>query len=304
MAEKEPRKEAIGRGELYFLWHPTTPDTFSGYGLTTQLGSKEVLVGLLMVDRPKPADPEWLNQLEATFGEYYLVAMTTTGERGIVCHMQIEPDSQPYLCQLPLDKAGAITQALAPLLEIPPEPSFHLRWDEVQNLWTSEPIIPNNLPPELQATFQQTGPGCIATETNIGVVHVCHATDQDIEGFANKPVRCRWELALLPTAPVLRLNLVILDDPQNPYRFESFLNIGDEDQARILETLLSQEKLYFPFHGEDCRCHFTKVINHDPEQRQQLQEVAAQARDYWGTIPEEQRNFDQAKLEFQQRFPL
>jgi hypothetical protein len=302
MTEKEPRKEAIGRGELYFLWHPATPDTFSGYGLTTHPGSKELLVGLLMVDRPQPVDPDWLDQVEATFGEYELVAMTASGERGIACHMQIEPDSQPYLRQLPLDKAAAIEQALAPLLEAPPKPGFRLRWDEALKLWTSELIIPNNLPPELQKVFERTGPGCAAAETNIGVVHICHAADRDIEGFANKPMWCRWELVLLPTAPVLRLNVAILDRPQNPFRFESFLNIGDEEQARILETLVTQEKLYFPFYGQDFRCRFTKVVEHSPEQRRQLQELVVQARDHWQAIPEARRNFDQAKIEFQQRF--
>jgi hypothetical protein len=95
------------------------------------------------------------------------------------------------------------------------------------------------------------------------VLHVCHAADRDIEGFANKPVWCRWELALFPTAPVLRLDLVIMDHSQNPDRFESFLNVGDEDQARILEMLLAQEELYFPFHGDGFAYRFTKMIKHD-----------------------------------------
>jgi hypothetical protein len=37
-----------------------TEQIFSGYGLTMQSGSKEFLAGLLMVDRPKPADTEVL----------------------------------------------------------------------------------------------------------------------------------------------------------------------------------------------------------------------------------------------------
>ena len=84
MREREPGKETIGRGDLFFLWHPVIDELFSGYGLTTQPGSNEFLVGLLMVDRPRPADPEWLKEVEATFGECHLVAMTATGERGIV----------------------------------------------------------------------------------------------------------------------------------------------------------------------------------------------------------------------------
>ena len=83
MGEKEPRKEIIGKGELFFLGHPGTEETFSGYGLTMQPGSKEFLVGLLMVDRPRPVDPEWLNDVEATFGEYHLVPMTAAGEQGL-----------------------------------------------------------------------------------------------------------------------------------------------------------------------------------------------------------------------------
>jgi len=58
MHEREPQKETIGKGELFFLWHPGTEEIFSGYGLTTQAGSAEILVGLLMVDRPHPADPQ------------------------------------------------------------------------------------------------------------------------------------------------------------------------------------------------------------------------------------------------------
>ena len=61
-----------------------------GYGLAMRPGSNELLAGLLMVDRPRPADPQWLADVEATFGECHLVAMTAAGERGIACQMQIE----------------------------------------------------------------------------------------------------------------------------------------------------------------------------------------------------------------------
>lgn len=75
------------RGDLYFLSHPGTENVFSGYGLVAREGFKDYLVGVLMVDRPRPADPEWLRLVEETFGEYELVEMTATGERGIVCQM-------------------------------------------------------------------------------------------------------------------------------------------------------------------------------------------------------------------------
>ena len=39
MGEREPRKETIGKGELFFLWHPGTEEIFSAYGLTMRPGS-------------------------------------------------------------------------------------------------------------------------------------------------------------------------------------------------------------------------------------------------------------------------
>ena len=66
MVEREPAKETIGRGDLFFLWHPGTGQIFSGYGLAMRPGSKDLLSGLLMVDRPRPADPEWLAEVEVS----------------------------------------------------------------------------------------------------------------------------------------------------------------------------------------------------------------------------------------------
>ena len=61
--------------------------------MTMQAESSEPLVGLLMVDWSRPADPGWLAEVRATFGECHLVAMIAVGERGIACQMQIETES-------------------------------------------------------------------------------------------------------------------------------------------------------------------------------------------------------------------
>jgi hypothetical protein len=82
---------------------------------------------------------------------------------------------------------------------------------------TPEPSA-NELPDEIREVFEKTGYGCLAAETNIGVVHVCHAADADIEGFADKPVAYQWQLINMPTAPLLRLQIDILDQPDTPYR--------------------------------------------------------------------------------------
>ena len=144
MREREPQNETIGKGELFFLEHPGTEQIFSGYGLTVRPGTKEFLVGLLMVDRPAPVDPGWLAEVRATFGEYQLVPMTASGERGIACHMQIEPESRSYLREYPGEKAAAIQIALEPLLDHLPSPFFTLRWDEAARAWCSRFGFPTN----------------------------------------------------------------------------------------------------------------------------------------------------------------
>jgi len=298
MHERAPRRETIGRGEILFLSHPGTQETFSGYGLTAQPGTEELLVGLLMIDRPHPADPEWIAEVEDAFGECELVAMTPAGERGIACQMQIEPDSLHHLRRFSGEKVAAIRTALQPLLVNPPKPAFTLRWDKESQRWRSEFAAMDELPEEIRKVLEEFGYGCLVAETNIGVVHVCHAADGDIEGFANKPVSYQWQLLKMPTAPLIRLELAILDCLNDAYRFESFLNVADDDQARVLAQLAGQDRLYLAFYGDDLSHRFTKIVNHDRQQWQYLDELSAEALGHWDQILPEQRDFDRAKAEF------
>src|SRR5262249_22756039 len=128
--------------QITFLWHPGTTDIFSGYGLV--LGPAHV-VGLVMVDRPAPVDPGWLAMIHRAWGDYQLVAMTTSGERGLVCHMLIAEPSTPYLRVLPHPHLGALRDALVPLLHDLPRVTLGLAWDPDRRCWVShlvEPPIP------------------------------------------------------------------------------------------------------------------------------------------------------------------
>jgi hypothetical protein len=119
---------------LVFLWHPGTRDRFSGYGLIIALSR---LVGLIMVDRPTVADPEWLAEIERTFGSYELIPMTQTGERGIVCQMQVAEDSGQYLKRLVHPQSRAIREALRPLRRHPPSVTLEVRWQADRQCWVS-----------------------------------------------------------------------------------------------------------------------------------------------------------------------
>jgi hypothetical protein len=43
---------------------------------------------------------------------------------------------------------------------------------------------------------------------------------------------------------------------------------------------------------------YTKEVDHDQQQWQKIDEMAIQAMNYWLQIPEERRDFDQAKATF------
>jgi hypothetical protein len=134
------------------------------------------------------------------------------------------------------------------------------------------------------------------------VVHVCHASDRDIAGFRDKPVLSRWQLIKMPTAPLVRLTLTIQDQPTNPYRFESFLNVAEPDQESILAQLTNQDRLYLAFYGDDPQYHYTKIISHSKHRWQFLDEMVNKARKYWESLPEGQRDYAGRKADFMKRY--
>ena len=128
----------IARGDLFFLWHPGTECSFSGYGLAVGDGRKDRLVGLLMVDRPFPASEVWLTSVSLEFREFSLYAMTDTRERGMACHMRIDAESLAYVRKLDIPMTEQMRRALEPLLAEPPKPLFLMKWDPALDLWASQ----------------------------------------------------------------------------------------------------------------------------------------------------------------------
>ena len=126
----------VKKGELFFLLHPGEVQ-FSGYGLAMEHGSANHLVGVLMVDRPQPVSPAWLQTLEARFGRCELYPMVKSGERGLACQMWIAEESLVHVRQLPGSFARSLQEALFPLLLQPPAPQLDVTWDASARVWRS-----------------------------------------------------------------------------------------------------------------------------------------------------------------------
>ncbi len=139
MAHRHQGRHAHRGHAVLFLWHPDTKDIFSGYGLVLAPGH---LVGLVMVDRPEPVDPGWLETIHNAFGSYQLVAMTQRGERGLVCQMLIAPESTQYLRILPDVRIGALRDVLRPLLGDLPMVTLALAWSPDNHCWVSQIVDP------------------------------------------------------------------------------------------------------------------------------------------------------------------
>lgn len=127
----------VKRGDLLFLTHPGTHDVFSGYGLAVESGSAAHLVGLLLVDRPRPVSTIWLNRVKSHFGEYKLYPMTQNGERGIACEMWIDEASLSHVQPMDNPMAHLLHDALLTLLIYPPVPKFLMSWHNPTHFWQS-----------------------------------------------------------------------------------------------------------------------------------------------------------------------
>jgi hypothetical protein len=128
---------------LVFLWHPGAVDRFSGYGLRV---APAHLIGVVMIDRPKPAASNWLEDIHQTFGGYDLVTMARDGARGIVCQMRIVEESRVHLRLMRHPQREQICQALRPLLAAPPAVTLSMTWDDRSGGWVSTIVRPPRFP--------------------------------------------------------------------------------------------------------------------------------------------------------------
>ena len=108
------------------------------------------------------------------------------------------------------------------------------------------------------------------------------------------PAGAQWQLIRMPNGPLIRLELSIYDRPDLPFRFESFLNIADREQAQILDRLANQDRLGFAFFGDNLEHQLSCTLPHTEQQWQQLDGIVSQANDYLNRLPEKIRDFDQA----------
>lgn len=152
----------------------------------------------------------------------------------------------------------------------------------------------NSLPPMLATFLKDQQYGCLTHSTDQGTVLVMKAPRHEIERISGSlPVQVRHELHHHPTAPVIRMEVIIYDDPERPLAFESFINVEDPQQRADYADLATQPELHMLFYDEALAHRLTKSVAHSI--RGTVPEVLEKADELFHAIPEDEFDFDKAK---------
>jgi len=160
----------------------------------------------------------------------------------------------------------------------------------------SDPLMPIELTPEL-ADFLRRQPhyACVTHATSEGTAYVIRAPAADLVTLrGTMPIGLRHELYALPSAPVIRSVLTIMDRPRAPLRLETFCNVAEPDQRADFAALADQERLLLLFYDEELRHRLAKRVPY-PD-RSDVPLILARADELRAAIPASRFNFDRAKL--------
>ena len=157
-----------------------------------------------------------------------------------------------------------------------------------------EQELSSPLPPDLVQFLHNREYACLTHATDKGTAFIIKAPSYDIESVRGRvPIYLSHKLYAHPAAPVIRILLVIYDQPDRPLALETFINVEDPQQEADFERLTKQEESYLLFYDELLQHRLTKGIRlGEPEP---LVEVLKQAKRLLAAIPKDQFSFEKAK---------
>jgi hypothetical protein len=159
------------------------------------------------------------------------------------------------------------------------------------------------LPPALREHFRTVETGAVTTETNLGtalIVKVPIATAARLVGEV--PIGIDHQLFNRPSAPVIRMVTAFYDQAGDPLVFETFFNIGHEQQRREYEGLTKQEELPILIHDEELEPVFAKRVR--IPNGEEIRRILATADGLYAATWPELFDFDRAKQEVMERTDL
>lgn len=166
-----------------------------------------------------------------------------------------------------------------------------------------EPLHPSPLLPELAEFLQDYEYACVTQATDQGTVFVLKAPARDIASTRGPvPVHITHELYMHEAAPVIRIVLMLVDDPTSPLAFETFVNVADEQQRADYAALITQDTLLLLFYDESLTHRLSKRVQNSS--RTELPIMLNKADAEIAIIGQDMVDFEVAKSAVMERINL
>ena len=165
------------------------------------------------------------------------------------------------------------------------------------------PRAPITLPPLLRQFLVARPFAMIPSLTSDGMVLVIKAADADVESCrGSMPVMVRYELHQTRHGPLIRLLLVVQDQPESHLTFETFCNVQDASQLDEWRDLLSRSYLRVLFYDSQLTHRFSKRVTQPVDQA--ARSLLSQARRLVALVDPRDLDFDKAKEQVMAENPL
>lgn len=171
---------------------------------------------------------------------------------------------------------------------------------------------------DLRKTFKKIGYGGIPEWTNTGCTFFCWMDNKTCRDVKGKVHNVKMEYYEIDGYPLIRFDVVVYDNIDNPLEFDSFLNVGNEDHGYMLGALMEQEWIVFHWYGENFKYRGSTGVRWKKENREWVKEIWEKGREcirvggVGGVNSENSMNsekdfnrmFDRAKKKFMRENPI
>lgn len=138
---------------------------------------------------------------------------------------------------------------------------------------------PEYLHPEMVKAFQKVGFGAIPIWTNTGCALFVHIDRKTIKDCRNAVHLAKVELYKIDGCPLIRMDIKVYDRPDAPLHMDCFLDITDKHSTSVIEALTEQEWLVFHWYDENLTYVRSSGIRWPVEQREEMKNIIAKAKE-------------------------
>jgi len=136
---------------------------------------------------------------------------------------------------------------------------------------------PTHLDENMIGVFNQIGFGCLPIWTDRGCSILVHVDRRTIKESRYAVHSIVLELHEIGGCPLIRIDIKVYDNTQNPLHMDCFLNIQDKRQNFSIEALCEQEWLVFHWYDEDLHYVRSSAVSWSLDNRNAAKKIIEQS---------------------------